>query len=169
MDPFLGEIRLFGFNFAPQGWATCSGQIMSIAQNSALFSLLGTMYGGDGVTNFALPDLRGRAPIGQGNAPGLSPRIIGQIGGTETVTLIQSQMPQHSHGVNAAATSETKNPAGKLPGISAAGSAYGSSPSASMSGQMVGAAGGSQPHENMAPYLVGNWCIALDGIFPSRP
>jgi microcystin-dependent protein len=169
MEAFLGEIRLFGFNWAPQGWATCAGQLMPISQNDALFSLIGTMYGGDGQTTFALPDLRGRAPIGQGTGPGLSTRTVGEAGGTETVTLTQNEMPQHLHQVRAADTSESKNPATRLPGVSSGGAAYGANPTAAMGLQMITPAGGSMPHANMAPYLVGNWCICLAGLYPSRP
>jgi microcystin-dependent protein len=168
MEAFLGEIRLFGFDFVPKDWAPCNGQILTISQNEALYSLLGTMYGGDGQNTFALPDLQGRAPIGRGSGPGLTRRTQGDKGGSEAVTLTQNQMPQHSHQVAAAATSQSKNPANQLPGVSAAGSAYGAQPATSMAGQMIGVAGGSAPHDNMPPYLVGNWCICLVGLYPSR-
>lgn len=168
LEPFIGTIALFGFNFAPKGWAQCHGQLLSIAQNQALFSLLGTQYGGDGRVTFALPDLRGRAPIGFGQGPGLPSYEVGQVGGTPTVTLIQSQMPHHSHGVNAGGAATSKLPAGNLPAMSTGGAAYGSTPSESMAPGMVQPVGGNQPHENMSPYLAGNWCIALEGVFPSR-
>ncbi len=167
-EPFLGELRLFPYTFAPRGWAFCQGQLLPIAQNTALFSLLGTTYGGNGQTTFALPDLRGRAPISAGQGSGLSPYTLGEVGGTETVTLINNQMPQHSHGVAAASVPTTKNPNNALPSFTAAGSSYGTAADLSMSPSMLGTAGGSQPHQNMQPFLVLNWCIALEGIFPSR-
>ncbi|WP_156254147.1 phage tail protein [Pseudactinotalea terrae] len=168
MEVYLGTIQLFGFSFAPRGWAICNGQLLSIAQNSALFSLLGTYYGGDGQTTFGLPDLRGRAPLGQGQGPGLSPYSIGQVGGQEQVTLLSSQMPPHGHGVAAATAATSKSPSGNLPAVATGGAAYGTSASQSMSPAMVQPNGGGQPHENRPPYLVANWCIALQGIFPSR-
>ncbi|MFL6137941.1 MAG: phage tail protein [Frankiaceae bacterium] len=166
-EPFIGEIRLFGFNFAPRGWATCSGQILSIAQNTALFSLLGTMYGGNGQTTFALPDLRGRVAISFGQGPGLSNYTQGEVSGSENVTLIPQQMPQHNHTVNATSADASANkPGGAFP---SAGGAYNTAPDGTtMAAQMIGMAGGSQPHENRQPYLVLNYCIALEGIFPSR-
>lgn len=168
MEVFLGTIMLFGFNFTPRGWAICQGQLLSIAQNSALFSLLGTQYGGDGRTTFALPDLRGRVPLGFGQGPGLSDYPIGQLGGTEQVTLTSGQMPPHSHGVNAAASATSKAPMNNLPAVSTGGSAYGPTAAGTMAAGMVQSAGNGQPHANMQPYLVANWCIALEGIFPSR-
>ena len=170
-EPFIGQIQAFGFNFAPKGWAFCNGQIMSIAQNSALFALIGTMYGGDGTTTFALPDLRGRVALNQGQGPGLSSYAIGQISGQETVTLLQTEMPTHSHIVNG--YSDTGNdlvPTGSVPAIPSNGDNiyYTGSPNTQMNSQMIGIAGGSQPHENRQPFLVLNWCIALVGIFPSR-
>ncbi|ROR72844.1 phage tail protein [Bogoriella caseilytica] len=168
MEPYIGTIQFFGFSFAPQGWAFCNGQLVSISQNTALFSLLGTYYGGNGQTTFALPDLRGRFPMGQGQGPGLQNRDIGQIGGAEQVTLGVNEIPAHGHPVAAAGAATSKSPAGNLPAVTPAGSAYGPQASGQMSSQMVGASGGNQPHPNMPPYLVGNWCIALVGIFPSR-
>jgi microcystin-dependent protein len=164
-EPYLGEIRIFGFNFNPQGWASCSGQIMSIAQNTALFSLLGTQYGGNGVQTFALPDLQGRVPVGQGNGPGLSPYVIGEVTGVENVTLNSNQMPIHVHQqpVTNAAASATR-PHNAVP---AAGGSYAA---ASDGGAFLATspAGGSQPFTILQPLLVINYCIALVGIFPSR-
>lgn len=168
-EPFLGEIRIVGFNFAPRGWALCNGQLLAISQNSALFSLLGVTYGGNGQTTFALPDLRGRAPLHYGQGPGLSDRTPGERSGTETVSLISSQMPLHNHPVTASTESATaKSPAGAVPAFTSA-PAYVPAPiDTTMAPQMVGPAGGGQPHENMQPYLVVNFVIALVGIFPSR-
>lgn len=167
-DPYLGEIRNFGFNFAPAGWALCQGQLLSIAQNTALFSLLGTQYGGDGRTTFALPDLRGRVPIGFGQGPGLSARIQGEAKGTEAVTLASPETPAHNHPVAAASSATTKNPTGAVPAFTPAGSSYGTTADVAMSPTMTGSSGGSQPHDNMQPYLVTNWCIALQGSYPPR-
>ncbi len=168
MDPFVGELRLFGFNFAPRGWALCQGQLLPIAQNTALFSLLGTTYGGNGQTTFALPDLRGRAPIGFGQGPGLSDRVQGQWVGAEQVTLVGAQLPPHNHTVGASSAATGKSPAGSYPAFTTGASSYGGTADLQMSPTMVGGGGGSQPHGNMSPALVLNWCIALEGIFPSR-
>lgn len=168
LEPFIGTIALFGFNFAPNGWAHCHGQLISIQQNSALFALLGTLYGGDGVTTFALPDLRGRAPIGFGQGPAQPNYLMGQTGGTPAVTLTSPQMPHHSHGVSTADAATSKMPTGNLPAISTGGASYGPTAAGSMAPAMVQPAGGNQPHENMSPYLAGNWCIALVGVFPAR-
>ncbi len=168
-EPFLGEIRIFGFNFAPIGWAMCNGATMSIAQNTALFSLLGTTYGGNGVNTFALPNLQSRVPIHQGDGPGLSPYVIGQTGGIENVTLTTGEMPAHSHpvGANAAAATSAR-PAGNVPARLTV-SGYGTPPDGTtMNASMIGTVGGSQPHPNVQPYLVVSFCIALQGIFPSR-
>ena len=164
-QPFYGQIQPFGFNFAPRGWAMCNGQILPIAQNTALFSLLGTTYGGNGQTTFALPDLRSRVPVHFGQGPGLSNYDLGQQGGGETVTLTAAEMPVHTHGATGSSTFTTKNPGGKVP---APGGAYGTPADTSMDPAMIQAAGGSQPHANIQPYLAINWCIALEGIFPSR-
>jgi microcystin-dependent protein len=170
---FIGEVRLFPYNFAPKTWAYCAGQLLSIAQNTALFSLLGTTYGGDGRTTFALPDLRGRAINGVGNSGG-GQYVQGQVAGQETVTLIQTQMPQHNHtwtGTSDAANTPppTNNHFG---GGRAAGNPVGlyGPPTAPvvLAPTTIGLAGGSQPHNNMQPYLVLAYCIALQGIFPSR-
>ena len=167
-DPFMGELRLLGFNFAPRGWAQCNGQLMSIAQNSALFSLLGTTYGGDGVQTFGLPDLRGRTPLHMGQGPGLTFKSQGEISGTESVTLTPQQMPVHNHLVTASSDDATKkNPVGSVPAASGA-SVYSDTANGTMQPSMVNVSGGSQAHNNMQPYLVLNWCIALEGIYPSR-
>jgi microcystin-dependent protein len=165
-SPFLGTIQPFGFNFAPRGWAMCNGQILSIAQNTALFSLLGTTYGGNGQTTFALPDLRSRVPVHHGQGPGLSSYSLGQQAGQESVTLTVNDMPLHQHGVAATGTFATKNPGGQVP---APGGAYGSPPDAtSMNAGMIQPTGGNQPHANIQPYLALNFCICIEGLFPSR-
>lgn len=173
-NPFLGEIRLLPFNFAPRGWMTCSGQLVSIAQNDALFALIGTIYGGDGQTTFALPDLRGRLPIHQGQGPGLSNYVIGQAAGSESVTLVSSQLPSHTHtliATTAGATSLTPGNA-LLPGAVSGDTFYVNTTAgntmAPMSNQMLSQAGGSQPHDNTMPTLTLQYCIAVEGIFPSR-
>ncbi len=167
-EPFLGEIRLFPYNFAPRGWAFCNGQILSIAQNTALFSLLGTTYGGNGQTTFALPDLRGRLAVSSGQGPGLSQYDLGEVGGVENVTLLNTQMPQHTHVLNASNNDATDAaPGGNVPAVIPSGG-YTSTPSTTMSGQAVGATGGNQPHTIVQPFLTLNYCIALQGIFPSR-
>jgi len=170
-QPFLGEIRMFAGNFAPVGWAFCQGQTLSIAENTALFSLLGTTYGGDGVNTFALPDLRGRVPVHQGQGPGLSAYIIGELAGAEAVTLISSQMPIHSHVAQGNGGTGTAHvPAGQVWAGTAAAKQFvpGASANGTMNPQSLGAAGGSQPHDNMLPYLVVNFIIATNGVFPSR-
>lgn len=168
-EPFLGEICLYPYNFAPRGWAFCQGQILSIAQNTALFSLLGTTYGGNGQTTFALPDLRGRCAVSSGQGPGLSPYDLGEVTGTETVTLTQQQIPVHPHTVAAVDDDATTSiPSGNLlANIGAKG--YSNKPgNAQMSPTMIGGGGGNQPHSNIQPLLCLNYCIALEGIFPSR-
>jgi microcystin-dependent protein len=169
-EPFIGEIRMFGFGFVPQGWAQCNGQLLPIAQNAALFSLLGTTYGGDGRSTFALPDLRSRVPVGQGQGPGLSSYAEGQAGGAETVTLAATQMPGHTHPVRAdSSAADSDQPEGRTLARSAS-HIYSAKPgpSTAMNADMIGDAGGSQPHGNIQPYLTVNFCIALFGIFPSR-
>ena len=168
-EPFLGEIRVFGFNFAPVGWAFCQGQLLPIAQNTALFSLLGTTYGGDGVQTFALPDLRGRVPVNMGQGPGLSPYNLGQASGTETVTILQNQMPAHGHSVQANdGPGSGTRPAGSVLARTGA-STYAAAPDGTtMAATMISQAGGGQPVPNLQPLLVLNLCIALQGIFPSR-
>lgn len=169
---------MFGFGFAPRGWALCNGQTLSISQYAALFSLLGTTYGGNGTTTFQLPNLEGRAPIHQGNGGG-GTYVMGEAAGSPTVTLLASQMPQHSHPVNAV-TSTSGNvaqPAGAYPAtVQITGETKGgtvntystATSNATMNQNMIGVAGGNQPHANMQPYLVVNFCIALTGIFPTR-
>jgi microcystin-dependent protein len=169
-EPFVGEIRMFGFGFAPQGWAQCNGQLLPINQYQALFSLLGTTYGGDGVANFALPDMRSRVPAGQGQGPGLSPYAEGQAGGAETVTLTAAQMPGHTHPVKASSSpAGSDQPEGRALARSAS-HIYTATPDAStvMNAAMLADAGGSQPHDNIQPYLAVNFCIATAGIYPSR-
>jgi microcystin-dependent protein len=166
---FLGEIMLVPYNFAPRGWAFCQGQTLSIAQNTALFSLLGTTYGGNGTTTFALPDLRGRCAVSSGQAPGLSNYTLGEQTGTESATLTVNQMPAHSHIVNAVDDDATSSlPDGhSLATITPAG--YASiAPNTTMDPRMIQPAGGSQPFEIIQPLLVLNYCIALTGIYPSR-
>jgi microcystin-dependent protein len=157
-----------GFNFAPQGWALCAGQLLSISEYEALFSLLGTTYGGDGVNTFALPDLRGRTPVHQGQGPGRVNRTIGEAAGEETVTLLTSQMPQHNHMVNAQSSAgNSTNPSGNYPAsASALDRVYSSSSSATMNPMEIGFAGGGQPHDNISPYLTINFIIALEGLYP---
>lgn len=171
-DQFVAEIRIFPINFAPKGWAWCDGQLLPLSQNTALFSLLGTTYGGDGKSNFALPDLQGRAPMHPGQGPGLSLHDLGETGGSETVTLLDSEMPSHSHGVMAVAPVFPANSnivTGNAFGKSAQGNAY--VPAASlvqMSDEALTPAGGDQPHNNMQPYLTFNFNIALQGVYPPR-
>ena len=171
-DPFVAEIRIFPFNFAPKGWAWCDGQLLPISQNTALFSLLGTTYGGDGKSNFALPDLQGRAPMHPGQGPGLSPHNLGDTGGTETVTLLESQIPSHNHAVaSLGAPANRTSPIGNSFARTSSGSVYippAGAPLVSMSAQALPPAGGSQPHNNLQPYLTFFFCIALQGVFPPR-
>ncbi|MEO7589168.1 MAG: tail fiber protein [Arachnia sp.] len=169
MDPILGELRLFGFMFAPSGWASCQGQLMPISSNTALYSLLGTTYGGDGRTNFALPDLRGRLPLGSGHGPGLSDYTQGQLGGQEQVTLQAGQLPAHNHTVAASSSATGKNPSNAFPAVTPDGVSYGTSADMSMNPTMVGGGGAGQPHENRQPFIALNWCIATQGVYPSRP
>ena len=168
MEPFLGQLMLVPYNFAPQGWAFCNGQIMSIAQNSALFSLLGTTYGGNGQTTFALPDLRGRVAISAGQGPGLQNYSLGEVAGSESVTLISTQMPAHTHLVGASTGSAQATPDNAFPGSDTSTQIYDLAASTTMNPQMIQPAGGSQPHENRQPYLVLNYIIALQGVYPSR-
>jgi microcystin-dependent protein len=162
-EPFLAEIRIVSFNFAPKGWAFCNGQVLAIQQNQALFSLLGTTYGGNGTTNFALPNLQARIPIHEGGG-----FTLGQAGGEQAHTLVAAEMPQHTH--QAVASSNTANQGGPTNNYWANGGqpAYASSANGQMAAGAVSTVGGSQPHENMPPYLVLNFCIALVGIFPSQ-
>jgi microcystin-dependent protein len=176
MEPYIGEIKMFAGNFNPRGWALCNGQLMSIAQNAALFSILGTTYGGDGVQTFALPDYRGRTPMHWGSGGGLTPRVLGEFAGEENVTLLNSNMPMHNHIINASTAQGTVGP--PTNGILAT-SVYndsGGNPfnfvttaaNTTLAPTAVGMAGSSIPHDNMPPYLVVTFIIALVGIFPSR-
>lgn len=173
-DPFVAEIRIFPFSFAPTGWAFCNGQLLPISQNTALFSLLGTTYGGDGKSTFALPDLQGSAAMHPGQGAGLSLRDLGEIGGSPTVTLLITEMPVHVHAVNAKTTGGQAVPTGLVWGTSSAAKAAANfyAPAApSPVGFNFGAltiAGGDLPHNNMPPYLTLNFCIALQGVFPPR-
>jgi microcystin-dependent protein len=172
-DPFVAEIRMFGFNFAPTGWAQCNGQLLPISQNTALFSLLGTMYGGDGKSTFGLPDLQGASPMFWGQGPGLSLYDQGQTGGSEFVTLLESEMPVHNHFIQAdglnQADQAVPNP-NRVLAQANGGKVYQNvaQPQTPMNFQMLSIAGGSLPHNNMMPYLVVNFCIAMQGIFPPR-
>jgi microcystin-dependent protein len=170
MDPFVAEIRIFPFNFAPAGWAFCDGQILPLSQNTALFSLLGTTYGGNGQSNFALPNLQGNAPMHHGQGPGLSLRDLGETGGSETVSLLETEIPSHSHTMNAVNDSGLQStPEGAL---AARANIYKSNPAGNtlvnMSVNNLAPAGGSQPHNNLQPYLTLNFCIALQGVYPPR-
>lgn len=166
-EPFIGQIQMFGFNFPPRGWALCDGQLLPIAQNTALFSLLGTTYGGDGRTTFGLPDLRGRAALHFGTGPGLGPRPIGAKGGSELETLTIGQMPPHQHSLNA--HSEAADQQKPENNVLASAMTYHAVPAdVQMAGASIGQTGGGQAHNNMQPFLVINFCIALTGIFPSR-
>ena len=171
-EPFVAEIRMFGGNFAPRGWAFCNGQLLSIAQNTALFSLLGTTYGGNGQTTFGLPDLQGRSPMHRGDGPGLTPRVQGEMSGEPTVTLAASQIPAHTHQAQAdASASGQSSPVNATWGAGGRGRppAYSANPpGATLSGQALAPTGGGQPHNNRSPYLGVSFIIALQGIFPSR-
>jgi microcystin-dependent protein len=170
-DPFVAEIRIFPFNFPPKGWAFCDGQLLPLSQNTALFALLGTYYGGDGKSNFALPDLQGRAPMHPGQGPGLSLHDLGESGGSDTVTLLESEIPSHAHTLNANVTASLL--AVPSPNVSLARSrtvsAYQTTTNSNLAGlaaEALAPAGGDQPHNNLMPYLTFNFCIALQGVFP---
>jgi microcystin-dependent protein len=173
-EPFLAEIRMFGGNFAPRGWALCNGQILPIAQNTALFSLLGTTFGGNGQTTFALPDLRGRVPVHPGQGPGLSNYDLGEVTGTESVTILTNQMPAHTH-LAAANSGNGDLPAATnnvwatpVDSTGAAGTGYAATANTTMSQAAIGSAGGGQPLPIIQPLLCVNFIIALEGIYPSR-
>ena len=168
MEPFIGQIQLFAFGWAPVGWVICEGQLLSISQNTALFSLLGTTYGGDGVTNFALPDLRGRVPLGVGQGPGRANYSLGESGGAEAVSLTSQQLAAHNHGMQGSASASSKGPANLVPAYNSSGSAYGPADGTPMATNFCQNSGGGQPHDNMQPYLTGCYCIAVAGIYPSR-
>jgi microcystin-dependent protein len=172
-DPFLAEIRIFPFNFAPKGWAWCDGQLMPLSQNTALFSLLGTTYGGDGKSTFALPDLQGRAPMHPGQGPGLSLHDLGETGGSDTVTLLESEIPAHSHNLMGSTEDGVAGSltAGTTISNSIGGKLYQTvtnSGLTSMNFNALAPAGGDQPHNNLMPYLTFFFCIALQGVFPPR-
>jgi microcystin-dependent protein len=177
-SPFVAEIRIFGFNFAPTGWAQCNGQLLPISQNTALFSLLGTFYGGDGKSTFALPNLQNSVAINQGQGPGLSLRDLGESGGEQAVTLPLTEMPSHNHSfVCTTANATTAASSGNQPARGFTGNLQGNvqakmystvAPNAQMSPNAIGITGSSQPHNNMMPYLTVNFCIALQGVFPPR-
>jgi microcystin-dependent protein len=181
-DPFVAEIRIFPFNFAPKGWAFCDGQILPLSQNTALFSLLGTTYGGDGRSNFALPDLQGSVPMHPGQGPGLSLHDLGETGGSDTITLLQSELPIHAHSLMATNTSATSAAPGNgvlaMPSRQVGPVRIGenlyvdptvdTSATVQLDPRALAAAGGDQPHNNLQPYLTINFCIALQGVYPPR-
>ncbi|AXV07541.1 Microcystin dependent protein [Euzebya pacifica] len=168
-EPFIAEVRAWAPNFAPRAWAFCEGQLLPISQNTALFSLLGTTYGGDGRTTFGLPDCRGRAVIGPGNGPGLSPRPLGQKGGAERVTLTAPTMPSHSHGSAVSnRTARDDDPTGELPASGRGVQQYAPAGGSTTPMDSSTNTGGGQSHENMQPFLAVRWIIALQGVFPSR-
>ncbi|WP_005035777.1 phage tail protein [Holophaga foetida] len=181
-DPFVAEIRIFNFNFAPTGWAFCDGQLLPLSQNTALFSLLGTFYGGDGKSTYALPDLQGRAPMHPGQGPGLSLHGLGETSGSDTVTLLQSEIPSHTHSLQAKDEGNTFLPQGhylaSVPGKTVLGVAKPqppffadppvNSPVVALKSDSIVPTGGDQPHNNLQPYLTLNFCIALQGVFPPR-
>jgi microcystin-dependent protein len=167
--PFLAEMRIFSFNFPPKGWALCNGQILPIAQNQALFSLLGTTYGGNGQTTFALPNMQSRIPVHAGQGPGLSNYVLGQVGGSENVTLITTQLPAHLHTVRAVTAGGNLGPTTNNSWANVASNPYKAANDGSlMNPATIAPNAGGQPHQNIAPYLTLNFCIALVGIFPSR-
>lgn len=172
MDPFVAEIRIFPFNFAPRGWAWCDGQLLPLSQNTALFSLLGTTYGGNGKSNFALPDLQGRAPMHPGQGPGLSLHDLGETGGSETVSLLESEIPSHSHAFRAYNDIADLQIPGPTRSLARSQNANAYQPSTAglvmMSPNSLAPAGGDQPHNNMQPYLTFYFCIAMQGVFPPR-
>ncbi len=171
-NPFVAEIRIFPFNFAPKGWAFCNGYLLPISQNTALFSLLGTTYGGDGKSNFALPNLQGASPLHQGQGPGLSLYQLGESGGSDTVTLLQSEIPLHGHSLMGDVSTADVNTPGPTSSYSRStpGSAYRNTTTnlTGMSANAIAPAGGGQPHNNLMPYLTLNFCIALQGVYPPR-
>jgi len=175
-SPFVAEIRIFPFNFAPTGWAFCNGQLLPLSQNTALFSLLGTTYGGDGKSNFALPNLQGNSPMHWGQGPGLSLHDLGETGGSDTVTLLTTEIPSHSHSISCIdgprVGGQTGQPGNatlvKTGGVPTNAYTTGTTPNQTMAANMVGIVGGNLPHNNLMPYLTLNFCIALQGVFPPR-
>ncbi|QJC52510.1 phage tail protein [Paenibacillus albicereus] len=172
MDPYIGEIRMFAGTFAPRGWAFCDGTLLAIRANTALFSILGNIYGGDGITTFALPDLRGRAPMHKGQGPGLTERLLGQMGGEQAAVLTEAQLPPHTHAPACqSASGNLASPEGAVWSKTTGRSgppAYGAAPNAPMNPEAIGAAGSGQLHNNMQPYLGIPFIICLEGIFPPR-
>jgi microcystin-dependent protein len=169
VDPFVGEIRIVGFNFAPVGWATCDGQLLPISQNTALFSLLGTTYGGNGQSTFALPNLQGRAPIHAGQGTGLTPRSLGETGGQSTVALTAAQMPAHGHQALSVSTAATRtSPAGNVWASSGTRPYSNQVPNVVMAPGALGSTGGTAPHNNLQPYVTLLFIIAMQGVFPPR-
>jgi microcystin-dependent protein len=167
--PFIAEIRMMGFNFAPRGWAFCNGQLIGIAQNTALFSLLGTNYGGNGQTTFGLPNLQGQAPLHPGQGPGLSLYSLGETSGSSSITLLQTEIPGHNHSFGAiSAVGDSNNPGGAVPARVVGETPYASTAPNTPLSTTISPSGSNQPHNNMMPYLVVNFCIALQGIFPAR-
>ena len=171
-DPFVAEIRIFPFNFAPKGWAWCDGQLLPLSQNTALFSLLGTTYGGNGKSNFALPDLQGRAPMHPGQGPGLSLHDLGETGGSETVTLLESEIPSHAHTLmSQAAPADSPLPTGASFARAIGATPYlppSGAPLVPLSENAIAPSGGDMPHNNLQPYLTFYFNIALQGVFPPR-
>lgn len=168
-SPFVGEIRMFGGNFAPAGWALCDGQLLPISENDTLFTLIGTTYGGDGQTTFALPDLQGRLPVHQGTGAGLSTRVIGEKSGVENVTLTTNQIPSHTHSaLGQSATGNQPSPAGNVWAASSLNQFSSSAANVTMNAASIGNSGGNQPHDNFMPYLCVNFIISLFGIFPTQ-
>lgn len=169
IEAYIGQIKSFGFNFAPPDWLPCEGQLLPIAQYSALYSLLGTTFGGNGTTNFGLPDLRGRTVVGTGQGPGLPNYVLGQAAGAETVTLQTVQLPSHNHGLKASSDSASSTPAGNFFGpVANDQRGFDSTPEASLHPAALSTVGGGSSHNNMPPYLTFNWCICVQGIYPSR-
>lgn len=166
-QPFIGEIKMAGFNFAPRGYLFCNGQLLAIQQNTALFSLLGTTFGGNGTTNFQLPNLQGRVPVMFGQGPGLSQYVLGETTGTETVTVLTNQMAAHTHSAGAISASSQRDPRGHLPAPSVQ-TRYATTPNTNMHVSTVSIAGGGLAHDNMAPFLAVNYIIATQGVFPAR-
>src|SRR5262245_14048242 len=172
-NPFLAEIRILPFNFAPKGWAFCDGQLLPISQNTALFSLLGTTYGGDGKSNFALPNMQGNAPMHPGQGPGLSLHDLGETSGSDTVSLLESEIASHSHtlmgqGALGNRTTPAANAIARTSGSTPFVPSSGNPPLVTMAATALAPAGGSQPHNNLQPYLTLNFCIAMQGVFPPR-
>jgi microcystin-dependent protein len=170
MDPFVAEIRIFPFNFAPKGWAFCDGQLLPLSQNTALFSLLGTTYGGDGKSNFALPNMQGNAPMHPGQGPGLSLHDLGEVGGSQTVSLLESEIPSHSHAMSASKSDAIDTNVNNELLAKGIGVGMYAAPNSlvQLDPNALAPAGGDQPHNNMMPYLTLNFCIALQGVFPPR-